>query len=127
MGVYQGNDFKKISGGRKRPHRSNRRYEIGSYPTHTTLSSEEHHIIFERVRGGNAKLRVKKCLYVNVTDPKKGISKKCKVLKILETPANREYSQRGIITKGSIVETELGVAKITSRPGQEGTINAVLL
>lgn len=127
MSVYQGNDFKKISGGRKRPHRGNRKYEIGGYPTHTTLSSEEHSIICERVRGGNIKLRVKRCLYVNVTDPKTGKSKKCRVLKILETPANREYSQRGIITKGSIVETELGKARITSRPGQEGAINAILL
>ncbi|MEM0454138.1 MAG: 30S ribosomal protein S8e [Sulfolobales archaeon] len=127
MSVYQGNDFKRISGGRRRPHRSNRKYEAGSYPTHTTLSSEEHRIMHERVRGGNIKLRVKKCLYVNVTDPKTGKSKKCKILKILETPANREYSQRGIITKGAVVETELGKVRITSRPGQEGVINAILL
>ncbi len=127
MGVYQGNDFRKVSGGRKRPHRSNRKYEVGSYPTHTALSKEEHVIIRERVRGGNVKLRVKKCLYVNVIDPKTGKSKKCKVLKILETPANREYSQRGIITKGTVIETELGKARVTSRPGQEGVVNAVLL
>lgn len=127
MSVYQGSDFKKISGGRRRPHRGNRKYETGSYPTHTTLSGEGHSIVHERVRGGNIKLRVKKCLYVNVTDLKTGKSRKCKVLKILETPANREYSQRGIITKGALVETELGKAKITSRPGQEGVVNAILL
>jgi small subunit ribosomal protein S8e len=127
MGVYQGNDFKKVSGGKKRPHRGNRKYEIGDYPTLTTLSNEEHQVVRERVRGGSIKLRIKRCLYVNVTDPKTGKSRKCKVLRILETPSNREYSQRGIITKGSILETELGRVKVTSRPGQEGTLNAILL
>ena len=31
------------------------------------------------------------------------------------------------MTKGTIIETEKGKAKITSRPGQEGSINAVLV
>ena len=35
--------------------------------------------------------------------------------------------RRNIITKGSIVETKLGKAKVTCRPGQEGSVNGVLL
>jgi len=33
----------------------------------------------------------------------------------------------GILTKGAIVETELGKVKITSRPGQDGVLNGVLI
>ena len=35
--------------------------------------------------------------------------------------------RRNILTKGAIIETDAGKAKITNRPGQEGTVNAVLV
>jgi len=127
MSVYQGNDFKKITGGRRRSHRKKRKYELGRYPTFTSLSSEEHEVHVQRVMGGNIKLRVKKALYANVTDPEKGVARKVKILRVIETPANREYARRGIIVRGSIIETELGRARVTSRPGQDGTVNAVLI
>jgi small subunit ribosomal protein S8e len=31
-----------------------------------------------------------------------------------------------VLSKGAFVETELGIARIISRPGQNGTINAIL-
>ena len=34
---------------------------------------------------------------------------------------------RGIITKGALIETELGKAIVTSRPGQDGVVNALLV
>lgn len=126
MGIYQGNDMKKISGGRKRPARGKRKYEIGRFPTFTTLSDRERRVK-QRVRGGNIKIRVKEALYANITDPETGESKKVRILSIESTPSNREFARRGIITKGSIIETEVGQAKVTSRPGQDGVINAVLI
>ena len=126
MSVYQGKDFRKITGGRRRPHRKKRKYELGRFPTLTMLSDKEK-IIVQRVRGGNVKVRVKRAAYANVTDPIEGTTKKVKILKIVKTPANREYARRGIITKGTIIETELGLAEVTSRPGQDGVINAILI
>ncbi len=126
MGIYQGNDLKKITGGKKRSNRGKRKYEVGSYPTFTRLGSEDF-VEVERVRGGNIKLRLKRCEYANVMDARSGKAQKVKILRIIDTPANREYARRGIITKGSIIETELGRAKVTSRPGQDGVINAVLI
>jgi len=41
--------------------------------------------------------------------------------------ANRNYVRRNIITKGAIIQTTLGKAKVTNRPGQDGSINAVLV
>ena len=46
---------------------------------------------------------------------------------MVKNPANVDYDRRGIITKGTIIETSLGTAKVTSRPGQNGIINAVLI
>ena len=37
------------------------------------------------------------------------------------------YVRRNILTKGAIVETELGRARITSRPGMDGIISGVVI
>ncbi len=127
MGVYQGNDLKKPSGGRKRPHQKvKRKYWMGRYPTFTRLADhdEREHI---RVRGGNYKIRLKKAAYANVVDPETKTARKVRILKVLETPANPHFARAGIIVKGTIIETELGKAVVTSRPGQDGVINAVLI
>ncbi len=62
-----------------------------------------------------------------VTDKASGKSSKSKLLRVIRKPANVDYQRRGVITKGAIVETELGQARVTSRPGQDGVINAILL
>ncbi len=126
MGIYQGKDLRKITGGRRRPHRKNRKYELGRFPTLTMVSTKEK-VVAIRVRGGNVKIRLKRVKYANVVDPETGESKKAEILRVVETPANREYARRNIITKGAIIETSEGLAKVTSRPGQDGVVNAVLL
>jgi len=126
MSYYQGNDLRKITGGLKGKHRDKRKFELGSPPTETKVSSEQE-IKKDRVMGGNYKIRVKYATFANVYDPQSKTSKKVKILSVLETPANREYARRGIIVKGAIIQTELGKAKVTSRPGQDGTVNAVLI
>jgi small subunit ribosomal protein S8e len=45
----------------------------------------------------------------------------------VENPANPHYVRRNIITKGAVIKTELGNAKVTSRPGQDGVVNAALI
>ncbi len=129
MGVYQGNDLKKPSGGKKRRHQKvKRKYWMGRFPTETRLGTgarEVRRLI--RVRGGNYKVRLKVALYANVVDPETRRAFKVRILRVLETPSNPHYARRGIITKGTIIETELGKARVTSRPGQDGVLNAVLV
>ncbi len=62
-----------------------------------------------------------------VTNPKTHTTSKTDIITVVENPANIHYVRRNILTKGAIVNTKLGKAKITSRPGQSGVINAVLL
>ena len=126
MSYYQGNDLKKPTGGLKGRHRKKRKYELGRPPTETKLSDKDEYRTI-RVRGGNVKVRVQYAAHANVTDPKTGKTQKVRILRVLEVPANRDFARRNIIVKGAIIETELGKARVTSRPGQDGTVNAVLI
>jgi small subunit ribosomal protein S8e len=125
MAYYQGNDLVKPTGGLKGKYRKKRKYELGSPPTKTVMSSEEERKI-ERGRGGNFKVKLKKATYVNValTD---GSTKRVRILDVVETPENPQNSKFKIISKGSVVKTELGLVKITSRPGQDGVLNGVIV
>jgi small subunit ribosomal protein S8e len=126
LSYYQGNDLRKPSGGLRGRHRKvKRKYELGSPPTLTRVGSEEERKV-ERVRGGNVKIRLKEAVYVNVALPG-GVVKKVKILDVVETPENPQHAKSKIISKGSVVKTELGLVKITSRPGQDGVLNGVLI
>ena len=122
---YQGNDNKKVTGGfRAKPYRVKRKALGGGPPTNTKLSNREKRLI-ERVTGGNVKIRLSEASYANVFDKNNGTSKVVKILRIVESPANSDFVKRGIIVKGTIIETEIGRAIVTSRPGQDGVVNAV--
>jgi len=75
--------------------------------------------------------KVKKVLlqtdFANVYNPKTKKYSKTKIITIVENKANRHFIRRNIMTKGAVIKTELGNARITSRPGQEPIINAVLI
>ncbi|MEM1508537.1 MAG: 30S ribosomal protein S8e [Thermofilaceae archaeon] len=126
MGVYQGNDLRKITGGLKRRHsKVKRKYWMGRPPTETLLGKEKIAII--RVMGGNDKVRVRFAEYANVIDPQSKQTRKVKITRVVSNPSSRDYDRRGVITRGALIETELGLARVTSRPGQDGTVNAVLV
>ncbi|MCS7385905.1 MAG: 30S ribosomal protein S8e [Candidatus Methanomethylicota archaeon] len=126
MSFYQGKDLRKPSGGRIRPHRKKRKFELGRPPTETLLGREEIRKV-ERVKGGNIKIRLKLSVFANVTDPETGKTQRVPITRVKKNPANPDYSRRGVITRGAIIETPLGEAVITSRPGQDGVVNAVLI
>lgn len=113
------------TGSRYKDARRKRLFETGREPTHTKVGERKVKKI--RGRGGTTKDILLNDEYVNVADPKNKKVKKVKITDVLENPANRHYVRRKILTKGAVINTELGKARITSRPGQEGTVNAVLV
>ncbi|MCS7098626.1 MAG: 30S ribosomal protein S8e [Candidatus Methanomethyliaceae archaeon] len=127
MSYYQGRDMKKSSGGILRYSREKRKYELGSPPIETSLAKEKEERISTRAYGGNEKIRLFKALFINVTDTSTNTTKKCRILRVKDNPSNVDYARRGIITKGAIVETEIGSARVTSRPGQNGVLNGILI
>lgn len=59
-------------------------------------------------------------------DLKTGKTVKTQILSVIKNRASADYDRRRIITKGAIIKTKLGNAKVTSRPGQTSVVNAVL-
>ena len=39
----------------------------------------------------------------------------------------REYARQNVLIKSAIIDTDIGKAKITNRPSQEGSVEAVLI
>jgi small subunit ribosomal protein S8e len=125
MSIWHGNQKKKKpSGGRKKTHRMKRSYEKGSFPTETTLGETRKKTSHRR--GNTQKIRLLNTNQANVTDPTTNKTQKTEITRIIQNPANVDYDRRGVITKGTIIETTLGPARVTSRPGQHGIVNAVL-
>lgn len=116
---------RKVSGGRYVNFRKKRLTDLASEPTLTGLGELKKKAI--RIRSGELKERLLMANTANVYDKKSKKHKITKIKTILENPANRHYVRRNIITKGSIIDTELGKARVTNKPGQEGAINAILI
>jgi small subunit ribosomal protein S8e len=115
----------KYTGGRLNPSRTRRKSEIDRYPNEPVLA-KENKFVGRRVRGGNFKQAIKHIDFVNLNDNHNKKTTKTKIIRVLENHANKDYERRGVLSKGAIVETELGIAKIVSRPGQHGSMNAIL-
>lgn len=126
MSVWHGHSHKKKpSGGRKRAYRGKRKFEQGSFPVETILGESK--LKIEKGRGRTTKIKVLANKYAVVTDQKSGKTEKVEIMRVVRNPANIDYDRRGVITKGAVIETPLGLARVTSRPGQHGIINAVLI
>jgi len=114
----------KITGGRRHPLRTRRKYEIDRYPNEALIEAQE--TVTRKVRGKNNKTALKTIDFVNVAIPGSKV-KKTKILKVLENPTNSDYKRRGIITKGAVLEIHEGKCKVVSRPGQSGVVNAIII
>lgn len=125
MARSQTRSKRKPSGGRYHSARGKKKQELAGYSANTKIS-EKTKVRSKRVLGGNKKQKILSTKLISVAD-KKGKTTKTEVLDVLENPANPHLVRRNIITKGAIVETKLGKAKVTSRPGQEGALHGVLL
>lgn len=114
---------KKITGGRYRKRRKRKSYEFPGQKVFTKVGEEKRKS--KRIRGGKRRTFLLKGETINIQD--KGKTKKLKIKNVIETPSNRFLARRNILTKGTIIETEKGKAKITNRPSQEGTINGIFM
>jgi len=114
---------RKASGGRYKNTRKKKLREVGRDPLYTSIGKKR--VKEYRETGGNIKKSLVVAEEANVFDGSK--HKKVKILSVIGNNANRHFVRRNIITKGAVIKTEIGDAKVVNRPGQEGHINAVLL
>ena len=90
---------KKISGGKYIARRKKKSYEIAGQKRIVKIGEEKRKTV--KTTGGN---------------------KKTYLLR-----ANRFLARQNILTKGTIVETDLGKVQISNRPTQEGVVNGILI
>jgi len=118
----QGRSTRRRTGGRRRPKRDKRKHELGSEPTETQVGDMKLKTI--DARGGTTKVRAITTDTASIaTDD--GVTS-AEITNVVENPADPNYARRNIITRGAIIETSEGTARVTSRPGQDGQVNAVL-
>ncbi|NUB92731.1 30S ribosomal protein S8e [Haloterrigena sp. SYSU A558-1] len=119
----QGRSTRKRTGGRLKNVRKRRKNELGRLPTETQVGEPRYRTV--DVRGNETKTRA---LATDVASVNKGgETVSAEIEDVVENDANPNYVRRNIITKGAVIETSEGRARVTSRPGQTGQVNAVLL
>ncbi|MEW5996585.1 MAG: 30S ribosomal protein S8e [Candidatus Micrarchaeota archaeon] len=126
--VYQYHEpsRKKVSagtGGRKAKFRDKKLAHMGGGFTATKVAAEEDRYL-KRGRGGNSKVKARRTGFVNVLI--EGKTKKAKILSVVESH-NPQYARQNIITRGAVLNTEVGKVRVTNRVGQDGMVNGVLV
>jgi small subunit ribosomal protein S8e len=114
---------RKVSGGKYTKIRKKRLCDLGGLPALTSIGNERKK--YKRTRGGSKKTQKLSTEFVYVNEKKK--VSKLKIVAVENNPANINFTRRNIITKGTIVKTEKGLVKITSRPGQVGVVYGIFV
>jgi small subunit ribosomal protein S8e len=125
MGIWHRRAGRTSTGARIKRFRSKRKFEMGRTPTETLMGESKRKIIDSK--GKTKKRPAFRLNMVNVTDAKKNETYRAELLDVEENKANMDYQRRKVITKGTIIKTSKGRARVTSRPGQDGILNAVLI
>ena len=116
---------RKITGGKYHARRKKRLFERDSQTRMPKLGNNKRKKV--RTRGGHQKTIMLFAEFANIFSKKTGKAKKAKIKNVTETPSNRFLARQNILTKGAVIETDLGKARITNRPSREGTVEAELL
>ena len=124
MAQTQRKSKRKSTGGQYKKLRKKKKRDFGSDFIPVRIGEKRK----KKTRGlsKNNKERLMQADKANVFD-QSGKSKVVEIVSVEQNPANPHFVRMGIVTKGAVIKTELGLAKVTSRPGQHGVINAVLL
>ena len=125
MARSQQRSQRKSSGGRYHYQRTKRKYELSRYAANTKLDPVKK-IRLTRIKSGDIKKSLLTVKEISVAN-KKGKTIKTDIINVTENPANANLVRRNILTKGCVVETKIGKVRVTSRPGQEGSVNGVLI
>jgi small subunit ribosomal protein S8e len=112
------------TGGRRRKFRDKKTAHLGGVFAATKVADKDLKVNV-RGRGGSVGIKLKKASKVNVV-LKDGKMKSVGIKRLLESH-NPEYIRMNIITRGAVVETELGKVRITNRVGQDGVVNGVVV
>ncbi len=127
--LHSGSKTKRYGNGkRKVKFRDKKRYEIGNYFSATKLTDakKDKDVTSDiRRRGGKVTAKLKSAAFANLLT--KSGYKKVRIKGVLESKDNRNFARQNLITKGTVINTDLGKAVVVNRPGREGSVNAKLV
>mgnify|MGYP003307949384 FL=1 len=129
MAKWHGISRRKPSGGRlKRPsrYRGKRKTEISSENQFAFVGDKDARKLYRKTAGSQT-VRVLSIKNINVNKPKEGKTVRAKITNVVRNDADTNYVRRNIVTKGAIVETDVGQVRVTSRPGMHGVVSGILL
>ena len=119
----QGRSPRKRTGGRRRRFRKKKAHELGEESTETQVGDPSYKTV--DARGNTTKTRAISTDTASIAIDGEAVA--AEIENVAENPSNPNYARRNIITKGAILDTSEGAARVTSRPGQDGQVNAVLV
>jgi small subunit ribosomal protein S8e len=119
----QGRSTRKRTGGRRRPQHKKKKHELGREPTETTVGDVK--LRTTDARGNTEKVRALSTDVASVATDDGTVE--ATIQDVVENEANPNYVRRNIVTKGAVIVTTEGKARVSSRPGQTGNVNAVLV
>merc|ERR1711915_2084 len=139
MGITRSNAHKrKATGGKKGTHEKKRKHNAGRPAANTKIGATKVKAV--RVRGGNIKRRALRTDQGSFSIKSLNITKQCQILQVMYHPTNNELMRTNTLTKSAIVQIDTSnlkefvkdgelssYARITSRPGQVGTVDGYLL
>jgi small subunit ribosomal protein S8e len=125
MARSQARSKRKYTGKKYKYFHKKRKRNLERPPIETQIGEEKKKK--QRTIGGNFKLKLFSSNFINVTDLTTNKTSKVKILKFESNAASKDINRRHVLTKGAIIETELGRVRISSRPGQHGILNGILL
>ncbi len=125
MEQYHRSHEKKVgsgTGGRRRKFKDKKIAHVGGVFAATKVADKDSKVKV-RGRGGSYGIKLKKSSRVNVV-LKDGKMQVVGIKRVVESH-NPEFVRMNIITKGAVLETELGKVRVTNRVGQDGVVNGV--
>jgi len=129
MAKWHGISRRKPTGGRlKRPnrYRGKRRTEIASENQFAYVGDRDQRKNYRKTAGSQT-VRLLSAHEINVSNSKEGKTVRATINNVIENDADPNYIRRNIVTKGAIVDTDIGRVRVTSRPGMHGVVSGVLL
>lgn len=107
--------------------KKHRKYELGREAAETKID-ENKRVKEIKTKGGGSKRKLLADNKANVLIGGKNTA--CQVISVVNNPASKDFTRRNVITKGAILKVKTPEDKeiqvrVTSRPGQIGSISAV--
>ena len=107
-------------------HRGKRRTEISSENQFAYVGEVEQRKSYRKTAGSQT-VSLLSAHEINVNTPKEGKTVRATINNVIENDADPNYVRRNIVTKGAVVDTDVGRVRVTSRPGMHGVVSGVLL